>query len=178
MTISTNIHFLRPVFPVQGYIPSPCGLDLSFSRWWRCYKSHRSFPVYQKRSDAPILGQKSATKVSKSCAIIPYVPGVKPLGWPLISALSFIHILITFWHDEPCSIWPCSPWVSYSSVVRASHWYLEGHGFDSRWGLRKFFFWVFQLENTSPLFTLYQSHQSIYHLILFTFVTLTCWALQ
>ena len=27
--------------------------------------------------------------------------------------------------------------------------YLEGHGFDSRWGLRKFFFRVFWLENAS-----------------------------
>ena len=41
------------------------------------------------------------------------------------------------------SIWPCSPRVSHSSVVRASNRYLEGHGFDSRWGLRKF--WVFRL---------------------------------
>ena len=32
------------------------------------------------------------------------------------------------------------------------------------WGLRKFVFWVFRRENTSPLFTLYPSHQSIYHL--------------
>ena len=39
--------------------------------------------------------------------------------------------------------------VSHSSVVRASNRYLEGHGFDSRWGLRKFFFWVFRLENAS-----------------------------
>ena len=39
---------------------------------------------------------------------------------------------------------------------------LEGHGFDSRWRLRNSFFWVFRLENTSPLFTLYPSHQSIY----------------
>ena len=34
-----------------------------------------------------------------------------------------------------------------SSVVRASTWYLEGHGFDSRWGLGKFFFRVFRFEN-------------------------------
>ena len=33
-----------------------------------------------------------------------------------------------------------------SSVVGASNLYLEGHGFDSRWGLRKFFFWVFRHE--------------------------------
>ena len=40
---------------------------------------------------------------------------------------------------EP-SIRPCSPRVSHSSVVRVSNWYLKGHGFDSHWGLRKFFF--------------------------------------
>ena len=37
-------------------------------------------------------------------------------------------------------------------MIRASNRYLEGHGFDSRWGLRKFFFWVFRLENASSLF--------------------------
>ena len=41
-------------------------------------------------------------------------------------------------------------------MVRASNRYLEGHGFDSRRGLRKFFFWVFRLENASSLFTLIQ----------------------
>ena len=54
--------------------------------------------------------------------------------------------------------------------------YLEGHGFNSRWGLRKSFFSVFRLENASSLFTLYSSHQSIYHL--FTFFIWTRWALQ
>ena len=50
-------------------------------------------------------------------------------------------------------------------MVRVSSRYLEGHGFDSRWGLRKFFFWVVsRVENASSLFTLYPSHQSIYHL--------------
>ena len=39
---------------------------------------------------------------------------------------------------------------------------LQGHGFDFRWPLRKFFIIVFRLENTSSLFTLYPSHQSIY----------------
>ena len=38
-------------------------------------------------------------------------------------------------------------------MVRASNRYLEGHGFDSRWGLRKFLFWVFWLENASSLFS-------------------------
>ena len=49
-----------------------------------------------------------------------------------------------------CSRWRCSPQVSYSSMVRASNRYLEGHGFDSHWGLR--IFWVFRLENASSLF--------------------------
>ena len=94
MTIVTNIHLLRPVFTIQGYIPSPRGPDLSFSRWRRCYKSRRSFPVYlasevQKRSNVPVPGQKLATKVSKPRAIPPYVPGVNPPGWPLISALRY-----------------------------------------------------------------------------------------
>ena len=85
--------FLRRHFGSRStVIPSPRGQDLSFSRWRRCYKSRGSFPVYlaavvQKRSNAPVLGQKLATKVSKSSAIPPYVPGVTPPGWPLISAL-------------------------------------------------------------------------------------------
>ena len=84
--------FLRRHFGSRStVIPSPRGPDLSFSRWWRCYKSRGSFPVYlasesQKRSNAPVPGQKMVTKVSKSRAILPYVPGVNPLGWPLIIA--------------------------------------------------------------------------------------------
>ena len=96
--------FLRRHFGSRStVIPSPRGQDLSFSRWRRCYKSRGSFPVYlaavvQKRSNAPVLGQKLATKVSKSRAIPPYVPGVTPPGWPLISAyrnqiLAFIFSL-------------------------------------------------------------------------------------
>ena len=87
--------FLRRHFGSRStVIPSPRGQDLSFSRWRRCYKSRGSFPVYlaavvQKRSNAPVLGQKLATKVSKSRAIPPYVPGVTPPGWPLISALCY-----------------------------------------------------------------------------------------
>ena len=49
-----------------------------------------------KRSNAPVPGQKSATKVSKSCAIPPYVPGVNPPGWPLISALYEFDYLLTY----------------------------------------------------------------------------------
>ena len=47
-----------------------------FSRWQQCYKSRGSFPVYlalevQKQSNAPVPGQKLATKVSKSRAMPP-----------------------------------------------------------------------------------------------------------
>ena len=97
MTISTNIHFLRPVFGSRSTVLlSPRCPDLSFSRWRRCYKSRGSFPVYlasevQKRSNAPVPSQKLATKVSKSRAIPPYVPGVNPPGWPLTSALLLLE---------------------------------------------------------------------------------------
>ena len=42
----------------------------------------------QKQSNAPVPCQKLPTKVSKSRAMppYPYVPGINPLGWPLISA--------------------------------------------------------------------------------------------
>ena len=71
------------------------GVDLSFSRWRRCYKSRGSFPLYlasevQKRPNAPVPSQKSATKVSNSRAIPPFVPRVNPPGWSLVSALSLI----------------------------------------------------------------------------------------
>ena len=78
------------MFTIQGYTPSPCSLDLS--RWQRCYKSYGSFNVYlasevqDKRSNAPILGQKLATKVSKSRAIPLYVPMINPPGRSKISA--------------------------------------------------------------------------------------------
>ena len=36
-------------------------------------------------------------------------------------------------------VWPRSPRVSHSSVVRASNRHLEGHGFDSRWEDWEFF---------------------------------------
>ena len=78
--------FLRRHFGSRStVIPSPRGPDLSFSRQRRCYKSRGSFPVYlasevQKRSNAPVPGQKLATKVSKFRAIPQYVPGVNPPG--------------------------------------------------------------------------------------------------
>ena len=39
---------------------------------------------------------------------------------------------------------------------------LECHGFDFCWVLRNFFLKYFNLKNTSPLFILNPSHQSIY----------------
>ena len=105
--------FLRRHFGSRStVIPSPRGQDLSFSRWRRCYKSRGSFPVYlaavvQKRSNAPVLGQKLATKVSKSRAIPPYVPGVTPPGWPLISAL----LQGIFYISRPCT----------ENVIQISH---------------------------------------------------------
>ena len=94
---------------------------------------------------------------------------IKALVWSSWANLTHVtHVMAGHMsHIKEPSIWPCSPQVSHSSEVRACNWYLEGHGFDSRWGLRKFFFWVFRLENASSLFTLYPSHQSIYHTCIF-----------
>ena len=41
----------------------------------------------QEQSNAPVPGHKVATKVSKSSAIPPYVPGDNPPGWQLIREL-------------------------------------------------------------------------------------------
>ena len=89
-TVLRGKHKTRLPFSL-AVIPSPHGPDLSLSRWRRCYKTRGVFPLYlasevQKRSNAPIPGQNLATKISKSHAIAPYVPGVNPPGWPLISA--------------------------------------------------------------------------------------------
>ena len=73
-------------------IPSPRGPDLYFQDGGDDTNPvHGSFPVYlpsevQMRSNAPVPGRKLATKVSKSRAIPPYVPGVTHTGWPLMSA--------------------------------------------------------------------------------------------
>ena len=63
-------------------------------------------------------------------------------------------------------------------VGRSNHWAM-----GVSWWARSYtrclensFSGVFRLENASSLFTLYPSHQSIYHL--FTFIISTCWALQ
>ena len=87
--------------------------------------------------------------------------------------LSFIHIhhfdalSLAVWQDT-CHTYknlvydlaphqsPIAQWLERPTGI------LEGHGFDSRWRLRKFFFRVFQGENTSLLFTIYPSHQSIF----------------
>ena len=47
---------------------------------------------------------------------------------------------------------------------------LEGHGFHSRWGLRKLFFSVFRLENASPLF---ETSHSVISLFTFNFIVVT-----
>ena len=124
-------HIFVPNGDYYLYVPSPCGLGLSFSRFrfsdqrmstdkypsiFLCQMATiiYMYPVpavwvfhfqdgsditnptglflflaleVQKRSNAPVPGQKLATKVSKSRAIPRYVPGVNPPGWPLISAL-------------------------------------------------------------------------------------------
>ena len=104
-----------------------------------------------------LLTNHHEPRPSSTKLLLPIIP---------IGILSCAFVLL--WDNLCHNSCMCSPWVSHSSVVRASNRYLEGHGFDSRWGLRKFFFWVFWLEHASPLFTLYPSHQSIYHL--FTFI--------
>ena len=49
-------------------------------------------------------------------------------SWWARSYTRFLYVLYIL----GSSIWPCSPRVSHSSVVRASNRYLEGYGFDSR----------------------------------------------
>ena len=97
MTISTNIHLLRPVLTIQGYIQvypvlavrifhfqdggdgtNPVGLS-------PCILPRKC----KSGANAPVPSQKLVPKVRKSRAIPPYVPGVNPPGWPLISAFKF-----------------------------------------------------------------------------------------
>ena len=85
MTISTNIHLLQPVFTIQGYVPTPRGPDLSFSRWPRCYKSRRSFPVYlaalsPKAVQCPRLGPKIGNKSQQTPRYYPVCPRGQPPG--------------------------------------------------------------------------------------------------
>ena len=99
MTISTNIHLLRPVFTIQGYVPTPSGPDLSFSRWPRCYKSRRSFPVYlaalsAKAVQCPRPGPNIGNKSQQIPRYSPLCPRGQPPGWLLISALSTEYLFI------------------------------------------------------------------------------------
>ena len=102
------------------------GPDLSFSRWQRCYKSRKS-PVYlasevQKRSNAPVPGQTLATKASKSCAIPPYVPGVNPLGWSLISALNLCNSACNSVDKQRKN------WIKLMHLSMSSWWGVGGSG--------------------------------------------------
>ena len=77
----------------------------------------RIFPVYlasevQERSNAPVPGQKLTTKVSKSRAIPPYVPGVNSPGWPPISNINiFLPWAV---HCSPYT----SPTISVTTIYR------------------------------------------------------------
>lgn len=46
-------------------------------------------------------------------------------------------------------------WVAHSSVVNASNLYLEGCGFDSRWGLRLFFWALYYYFRSCNLISIY-----------------------
>ena len=54
-----------------------------------------------------------------------------------ISTLLILAVRRTHVIHEPC-IWPSSPQVLHTSVVRASDWCMEDHRFNSWWGLRIF----------------------------------------
>ena len=66
---------LWQVYQDGGDVTNPGGLSPCFLP-----RKCKSGPM------SPSPGQKLASKVSKSRAIPPYVPGVNPPGWPLISA--------------------------------------------------------------------------------------------
>ena len=61
----------------------------------------------------------------------------------IIHIFALTSLSLAVWQDilshMNLVVWPCSPWVLHSSVVRASNWHLEGHGFDSRWGAQNLF---------------------------------------
>ena len=98
MTVSTNIHLLRPVFTVQGYtglkvknIPSRflpatnwkkviANTMFSFSRWRRCYKSRGPFPVYLalEAVERPCPGLKIGDKSKKIPRYSPVCPRMSP----------------------------------------------------------------------------------------------------
>ena len=110
------------------------------------------------------------------CFFIIYTLSKSPIHLSFIHIYHFDTLSLAVWQDTCHTYKNLVYHLAHHESPRASNRYLEGHGFNSRWGLRKFFFWVFRLENASSLFTLYPSHQSIYHL--FTFIILTRWALQ
>ena len=101
MTVSTNIHLLRPVFTVQGYtglkvknIPSRflpatnwkkviANTMFSFSRWRRCYKFPRAFPRVSclgsaKAVERPRPGLKIGDKSKKIPRYSPVCPRMSP----------------------------------------------------------------------------------------------------
>ena len=101
MTVSTNIHLLRPVFTVQGYtglkvknIPSRflpatnwkkviANTMFSFSRWRRCYKFPRTFPRVSclgsaKAVKRPRPGLKIGDKSKKIPRYSPVCPRMSP----------------------------------------------------------------------------------------------------
>ena len=67
------------------------GPALSFPRWWRCYKSRGSFPMYlvsevQKRCNAPFPSRdKNWRQKPANPALFPVCPRGHPPGWPFIS---------------------------------------------------------------------------------------------
>ena len=63
-------------------------------------------------------------------------------------------------------IWPRSPRVPHSSVVRASNCHLEGHGFDSRWEDSDFF-WVITTYSTFLLLTHFSQSSRHYHIYIY-----------
>ena len=79
MAISTNIRLLRPVFTIQGYIPSPRGPDLSFSGWPgdvtnRAGLSPCILPRKCKSGPMPPSRAKNWQQKSANPALLPRMP--------------------------------------------------------------------------------------------------------
>ena len=121
MTVSTNIHLLRPVFTVQGYtglkvknIPSRflpatnwkkviANTMFSFSIWRRCYKFPRAFPRVSclgsaKAVERPRPGLKIGDKSKKIPRYSPVCPRMSPYVNPpgmaadrCITAIHYFH---------------------------------------------------------------------------------------
>ena len=105
MTISTNVHLLRPVFGIcstaipssavrifhfqdGGDVTNPAGLSRV-----SCFGS-------AKAVQCPVPGQKLATKVSKSRAIPSYVPGVNPPGMAADKYITHFASLFTLKREK------------------------------------------------------------------------------